>query len=85
MVKCKIYFGEIVAKIDRNGTVKNANGEKIMQISDDGKFKNPAGDELKWDEEGIMYFSKDQHLSIYPYDKNLRKTASFIFVLYITI
>lgn len=70
-----------IAHIDNDGLVY-AGDSKLGQLQDNGDMDNGSGIKLAWAEDGKLLVSEGQYLTIEPNDKKLRKTASFLFMLY---
>ncbi|WP_182204744.1 hypothetical protein [Gelidibacter maritimus] len=75
--------GKLLATIDEDGFVYDADTNKMVQINDTGDIDNGSGQYLSWSDDGK--FSMQQggdFLQLNPNDKDLRKSASFlIFVM----
>lgn len=77
--------GNLLAKIDKDGSVFDANNSKIVQILENGEMDNRDGRILSWTVDGKFFLQDDTFLQLDPVDKTMQKTSSFLIILMMTI
>lgn len=77
--------GNLLAKIDKDGFVFDANNSKIVQILENGEMDNRDGRILSWTVDGKFFLQDDIFLQLDPVDKTMQKTSSFLIILMMTI